>query len=125
MSGTIIDNDTMRRKGITLQIGKSYITADQSVTKIVEEHSKLQEDGQTIETRYVGDNHIEYKADQNGQPQATDGQKDILLEIGGHIDQQAVTDALNHVTQAERVLNPLGLAVIVKQSQNSEELQQA
>lgn len=125
MSSTIIDhNSDLSKMGISLKLGNSYITSDQSVTKIIEENSKLQEDGRTIIQTWKGDNHVTYQKDEEGRPQAIDGQKDILLEIGDHIDQQAVTDALGHVTQAERVLNPLGLAVIVKPSTNREELTQ-
>jgi uncharacterized protein YukE len=125
MSSTIIDHTANQmQSGFSLKLGNSYITSDQSVTKIVEEHSKLQEDGKTIIQTFTGDNHVTYKTDENGHTQALEGQKDILLEIGDHIDQQAVTDALNHVTQAERVLNPLGLAVLVKQATDPKELTQ-
>jgi len=126
MSGTIVDHEpTTRSPGFSLRIGNSYITSDQSVTKIVEEHSKLQEDGRTIIQTFKGDNHVTYKADDDGKIQALDGNKDILLEIGDHVNQQEVATALQQVTQAERVLNPLGVAVLVKQSTNPQELTQA
>lgn len=126
MSGTIVDHATnLHSTGMSLKIGNSYITSDQSVTKIIEEHSKLQEDGTTIVQTFKGDNHVTYKADEEGKVRALDGNKDILLEIGDHIDQQAVSNALNQVTQAERVLNPLGVAVVVKQAENPQELTQA
>lgn len=125
MSSTIIDHtDTTQQSGFSLKLGKSYITSDQSVTKIVEEHSKLQDDGVTIAQTFIGDNHITYTSDEHGRPKAVEGQKNILLEIKDNVDQQSVSDALNHVTQAERVLNPLGLAVIVTPSTRSDELTQ-
>lgn len=122
MSGTIVDNsnNTLMRQRPILKIGGSFITADQSVTRIVEERSKLQDDN-TIAQVFIGDNHITYSATQDGRIEASDGQKEILLEIGDHINQQAVNEALDNVKKAESVLNPLGMEVVVRQASGASE----
>lgn len=114
MSGTIIDHKVNRiSPHVTLSVGTTYVTRDQQVITILEHREWVDENDLTRHHEaWIASNGVKYT---NGDATAQSGETpdDLLLEIKDGVNTDEVKAAFDCISRAEKVLNPLNLAVVV------------
>lgn len=110
MSNNILTHDTPSSL-LEIELGKTYIARDGSVVTIKKETRTLNDDG-SVSVVWEGDNHLRYY--QSGIAEGAEpGPSDLLIAAGTNLDHDKITEALGYIKQAEAILNPMDIVVIV------------